>query len=276
MPLLCGEPVSGGMLDEGAMPARAWRDLTTIDVATRDMAHAIAVLPVAAIEQHGPHLPLGTDAIIAEGYLARVAALVPDELDVLTLPVQAIGKSDEHDGFAGTLTFSTATALSAWTEIASGIHRAGCRKLVIVTSHGGNSGLIDLVAGDARARFGMLVVTTSWSRLGYPEGLVPDAEIRHGIHAGGIETALMLAIRPDLVRTERAQNFEPRTVAIERDYALLRAGRPAAFAWKAQDLHPSGAIGNATLGTVEVGEALLDHGARLFVDLLDEVARFDL
>ncbi|GJD84866.1 creatininase family protein [Methylobacterium haplocladii] len=258
------------------MPARAWRDLTTIDVATRDMAHAIAVLPVAAIEQHGPHLPLGTDAIIAEGYLARVAALVPDELDVLTLPVQAIGKSDEHDGFAGTLTFSTATALSAWTEIASGIHRAGCRKLVIVTSHGGNSGLIDLVAGDARARFGMLVVTTSWSRLGYPEGLVPDAEIRHGIHAGGIETALMLAIRPDLVRTERAQNFEPRTVAIERDYALLRAGRPAAFAWKAQDLHPSGAIGNATLGTVEVGEALLDHGARLFVDLLDEVARFDL
>ncbi len=258
------------------MPARAWRDLTTVDVATRDMAHAVAVLPVAAIEQHGPHLPLGTDALIAEGYLARVAARVPDVLDVLTLPVQSVGKSDEHDSFPGTLSLTTATALSAWTEIAAGIHRAGCRKLVIVTSHGGNSALIDLVAAELRGRFGMVVVTTSWSRLGYPDGLVPEDEIRHGIHAGGIETALMLALRPDLVRTENVQDFVPRTVAVEREFALLRAGRPAAFAWKAEDLHPSGAIGNAAIGTAAMGEALLDHGAERFARLLGEVARFAL
>ncbi|MCE4225580.1 creatininase family protein [Methylobacterium sp. C25] len=258
------------------MPARPWRDLTTVDVATREMSRSVAVLPVAAIEQHGPHLPLGTDAIIAEGYLARAAALVPDALDVLTLPVQSIGKSDEHDSFAGTLTHSAATALAAWSEVGACVHRAGCRKLVIVSSHGGNNALIDLVAGELRARLGMVVVTTSWGRLGYPDHMIPEEEIRHGIHAGAVETSLMLALRPDLVRREHVGNFEPRTVAMEREYRLLRAGRPAAFAWKAEDLHASGAIGHAALGTVEIGEALLDHGARRFVELLGEVSHFEL
>ena len=256
------------------MPARPWRDLTTEDMRARDWSRTIAVLPVAAIEQHGPHLPLGTDAIIAEGYLALAAALVPEALDVLTLPVQAIGKSDEHDAFPGTLTLNPGTALAAWTEIGAGLHAAGCRKLVIVSSHGGNSALIDLVAGDLRGRFGMVAVTTSWSRLGYPEGLLPEDEIRHGIHAGAVETALMLALRPDLVRMDLAKDFAPRTVAMEREFSVLRAGRPAAFAWKAQDLHPSGAIGNAGLGTETIGRAVLDHGAERFVELLGEVERF--
>ncbi|MEH3117751.1 MAG: creatininase family protein [Methylorubrum populi] len=258
------------------MPARSWLDLTTEEIRGRDMGRAIAVLPVAAIEQHGPHLPLGTDALIAEGYLERVARLVPEALDVLILPVQAVGKSDEHDAFPGTLTLTARTALAAWTEIGASLHGAGCGKLVIVSSHGGNSALVDLVAGELRGRYGMVAVTTSWSRLGLPEGLFPADEIRHGIHAGGIETALMLALRPDLVRRERTENFEPRTVAMERDFTLLRAGRPAAFAWKTQDLHPSGALGDARLGTAEAGEAALDHGARAFVRLLEEVDRFAL
>ena len=258
------------------MAARLWSELSAVDLARRDMGRAVAVLPVAAIEQHGPHLPLSTDATIAEGYLARVRDLVPDALDVLLLPVQPVGKSDEHDAFPGTLSLTTTTALAAWTEIGAGVHRAGCRKLVIVTSHGGNSALIDLVASDLRARFGVLAVTTAWSRLGYPEGLFPAEEIAHGIHAGGIETALMLALRPDLVRTEHVADFPPRTLAMARDFAHLRAGRPAAFAWKAGDLHPSGAVGDARLGTAEAGRAALDHGARAFVALLAEVDRFGL
>ncbi len=88
------------------MAARFWSDFTTDELRRRAMRRAIAVLPVAAIEQHGPHLPLGTDTIIAEGYLAGVRARVPDELDVLILPVQAIGKSDEHDAFPGTLSWT--------------------------------------------------------------------------------------------------------------------------------------------------------------------------
>ncbi|ACA18902.1 Creatininase [Methylobacterium sp. 4-46] len=258
------------------MPARSWQDLTTAEIRDRAMDRAIAVLPVAAVEQHGPHLPLGTDAVIQEGYLARVAPQVPEDLDVLLLPVQAIGKSDEHLSFPGTLTLAGPTALAAWVEIGEAVHRAGCRKLVIVTSHGGNSALIDLVALELRRRCGLLAVTTAWSRFGYPPGLFPEEEIRHGIHGGAVETALMLALRPDLVRRDRVRDFVPRSRAMERDYAQLRAGRPAAFAWLAEDLNPEGAIGDARLATAAAGEAALAHGARAFVALLGDVDRFSL
>jgi len=258
------------------MPIRPWFDLTTEEMRCRDMRRVIAVLPVAAIEQHGPHLPLSTDVDIAEGYLARLMALPAEDLDVLVLPVQAVGKSDEHDAFPGTLSLTTATALAAWGEIATGIHRAGCTKLVLVTSHGGNSGLIDLVAAELRGRLGMVAVTTAWNRFGYPEGLFPDSEIRHGIHGGGIETALMLALCPERVRRDRIADFTPRTVAMERTFTHLRAGRPAAFAWKAGDLNPAGAIGDARLGTAQAGHAALDHGARAVLDLLRDVDRFSL
>lgn len=256
------------------MAARYWSDLTTEDFAARDLTRTVAVLPVAATEQHGPHLPLSTDTDIAKGYLDRVVALTPDDIDALILPIQTIGKSDEHDDFPGTLTLTTATALAAWTEIGAGIARAGCSRLVIVTSHGGNSALIDLVAGDLRHRFGMVAVTTSWSRLGYPAGLFPADEIAHGIHAGGIETALMLALRPDLVRRGSIADFPSRGAEIARTHKVLRTGRPAALAWKAGDLNPAGAIGDARLGTVEAGHALLDHGAEVFVDLLRDVSGF--
>ena len=256
------------------MPVRSWGDLTTLDCGA--LSGAVAVLPVAAVEQHGPHLPLATDVIIAEGYLARLAAHVAADVDALVLPVQAVGKSDEHDAYPGTLTLGTETALRAWTEIGAGVAAAGCRRLVIVTSHGGNSALIDLVAGTLRARHAMVAVTTSWSRLGYPEGLFPPEEIAHGIHAGGIETALMLALRPDLVRREAVADFPSRSLSMARDFTHLRAGRPAALAWKAQDLHPSGALGDARLGTAEAGHAALDHGAKAFAELLADVARFRL
>jgi len=258
------------------MPARSWLDLTWEDFSSRDMSRAIAVLPVAAVEQHGPHLPVGVDAYIAEGYMRRMAPLVPDDLDVLTLPVQAVGKSNEHLRFPGTLTLSAETAIRAWTEIGESVRRAGCRKLVFVNSHRGNIAVVDIVARDLRVRLDMLVITAAWHRLGYPDGLYGADEMRHGVHAGDVETSLMLAFRPDTARMDRAENFVPRTVAMERELKHLRAIQPVGFGWMAGDLHPKGAMGDASAATAEKGEASADHGARAFVELLRDVDRFEL
>jgi creatinine amidohydrolase len=258
------------------MPARDWLDMTWQDVAGADAGRWIAVLPVAAVEQHGPHLPLGVDSYIGEAYLARVRATLPADLPVTFLPVQKVGQSDEHLAFPGTLTLTAATALAAWSEIALSLHRAGLRKLVLVTSHGGNLQAIELIARDLRVRLDMLVVVAAWHRFGYPDGLFGADERHHGIHGGDIETSLMLAARPDLVRMERAPNAEPASVAIEREFKWLHTYRPAGFGWMTQDLHPSGAVGDATLASPEKGDAALDHGARAFIELLAEVDRFDL
>jgi creatinine amidohydrolase len=255
-------------------PKRQWTEMTWEDF--RDPAQWVAVLPVAAVEQHGPHLPLGVDGFIAETYLQRVLALIPEKLPVTFLPTQWIGKSDEHLEYPGTLSLSTASALGAWTEIGEGVARAGVKKLVIVTSHGGNSSIIDLVARDLRVRFGMLAVAVSWHRLGYPERLFTDIERIHGIHGGDIETSVMLAGRPEAVRKDKAANFVPATLAMEKEFAQLRAYRPAGFGWMTQDLNPAGAVGDARHATPEKGEKAVEFGARAFVELLDDVHRFDL
>jgi len=258
------------------MPARFWTDLSTEEFRQRRMDRAIAVLPVAAVEQHGPHLPVGVDTRIAEGYLARAMPLVPEELDVLVLPVQAVGKSDEHLAFPGTLSLSAGTAIRAWTEIGESVHRTGCRKLAIVTSHGGNMSVADIVARDLRVRLNLVAALTSWHRLGYPDGLFGADELRHGIHAGEVETSLMLALYRSSVDMGLASDFMPRSVAMERDFAHLRAGPPAALAWMAQDLHASGAMGNAAAASPEKGERALAHGAARFVELLRDLDRFEL
>ena len=258
------------------LPKRNWLEMTWQDFAAGETGRWIAILPVAAVEQHGPHLPLGVDTFIAEAYLGRVHALLPNDLPVSFLPVQQVGQSDEHLGFPGTLTLTSASIIRAWSEIAESVSRAGVRKLVIVTSHGGNLQAVELIARELRARLGMLVVTSAWHRFGYPENLFTAEERHHGIHGGAIETSLMLAARPDLVRTDRAASAVPGTIAMEREFKWLHAYRPAGFGWMTQDLHPSGAVGDATLASAEKGEAALDFGARAFVDLLREVDRFDL
>jgi creatinine amidohydrolase len=259
------------------LPKRNWMEMTWQEVdAAGDTARWIAVLPLAAVEQHGPHLPLGVDSYIAEAYLAEAQKLLPDDLPVTFLPVQRIGVSAEHLSFPGTLTLSATTAIAAWTELGESLARAGVRKLVLITSHGGNVAVMETVARDLRTRLGMLAVTVGWHRFGYPEGAFSAEEKKHGIHGGDVETSLMLAAQPETVRMDKAPNATPATIAMACEFKWLGAYRPAGFAWMTQDLNPTGAVGNATLATAAKGEAALREGAKAFVELLREIDRFDL
>ncbi|HET7717698.1 MAG TPA: creatininase family protein, partial [Bauldia sp.] len=247
----------------------------TVDFATADTARWIAVLPVAAIEQHGPHLPVYTDTCIAEGMIARSIELLPEELPVTFLPVQAIGKSNEHISSPGTLTSTWETTTRLWLDIGDSVHRAGVEKLILVNSHGGNVPMVDIVARELRVRHEMLVVATAWSRFGQPDGLPTGDEGLYGIHGGEIETSIMLHLRPDLVRMEHAVDFRSTQLDFIGAYAHLRAHGATQFGWKAQDLNPAGTVGNASLATAEKGRAVVDHQAAAFVALCRDVHAFD-
>src|SRR5271167_1279503 len=205
------------------LPKRDWMEMTWQEIADAETGRWIAVLPLAAVEQHGPHLPLGVDTFVAEAYLGRVLDILPDNLPVTFLPVQRVGVSAEHLTFPGTLTFSATTAIAAWTELGESLARAGLRKLVLVTSHGGNVAAMELVARDLRARLRMLAVTVGWDRFGYPDGVFSGEEKKHGIHAGDIETSLMLAAKPNTVQMEKAAHATPETIAMAQEFKWLGA-----------------------------------------------------
>jgi creatinine amidohydrolase len=259
------------------MPRVRWEDMTTADFAALDCERVIAVLPVGAIEQHGPHLPVSVDAAIISGLVERVVALVPDDLPVTFLPVMPIGKSNEHIAYAGTLTLSAETLIRLWTEIGESVARARIRKFVLLNSHGGQPQIMDIVARDLRVRYKMFVVALSYWAFGMPQGLFPAAEAEHGIHGGSSETSMMLYLHPDLVRNEERRNFVPTSVAMAKRYRYLRPeGGGVGFGWQAQDLHPSGALGNALDADPERGRKIVDHVASRIVELLREIDAYPL
>ena len=258
------------------LPTKLWMDMSWRDFAAADMSKVVAVLPVAAVEQHGPHLPVGVDTYINEGYLARAIARTPADLPVLYLPVQSIGKSNEHIEFPGTLTFSAETLTRAWTEIGDSVARTGCRKIIFMNSHGGNVPVIDVVARELRIRHRMLAVHAAWHRLGFPDGMFSAKERAHGIHGGDAETSLMLAFRPQTVKMSEAIDFASAAIDIEQEFKQLRVTQPVGLGWMSSDLHPLGAAGDASVATRDKGEACAENGADRFIDLLRDVVSFDL
>lgn len=255
------------------MSARFWQDLTTADVASLDRARSVAILPTAAVEQHGPHLPLGTDAMINAGVLARAMVLAPADLDMLVLPAMSVGKSNEHQDFPGTLTLSAETMIRALTEIGEGLARAGLRKLVLFNTHGGQPQVLDIVAQDLRARFGMIAVVANAWRMMDRDAHFPPSEREAGLHGGGIETALMLHLHADLVRRDQIRDFTSSARVLEGSFPQLSTQGRVAFAWQAQDLNPAGAVGDARLGTAEIGRVLVEQAAARLVDLVDALSR---
>ncbi|AGX86499.1 creatininase family protein [Candidatus Symbiobacter mobilis] len=265
--------------------SRYWADWSTRDFAelgrSGHAASTIAVLPIAAVEQHGPHLPLQVDARIVEGIIAQAVPLLPASLRVLFLPVQAIGLSTEHACFPGTLRLRAETVLRLWTELGESVAACGIRKLLFFNGHGGNVGPMDVVARDLRLRCGLCVYRANWFDLPWLDATGEEVrsrctsrELRYGVHAGEIETSLMLALAPEWVAMEWAQDFHSSAEERNERFPIL-GGCGAKRTWLAQDLHSSGAVGNAAAATAELGHTILQAAAHSLVRLLAEWDRLD-
>ena len=265
------------------LPSRFWADLCTRDFAQLDPARTIAVLPVAATEQHGPHLPLSVDTVLADGIVAASLPHLAPELSVLFLPTQAVGLSPEHARFPGTLTLRAETVLRLWTEIGESVAAAGVRKLLLFNSHGGQVSVMDLVARDLRARLNLLVYSCNWFNLPLHDAQGQDLnalfsaeEHRFGIHGGDIETSMMLALAPARVQMDRARHFASTAQLRAQQFPILGNGRSAKLGWQTQDYHPAGAIGNAAAATAAKGEALVQAAGRALAQLLAELDQLPL
>lgn len=256
-----------------ASSTHLWSDLHTTDFAQMDLDRAIAVLPLGATEQHGPHLPLGVDSALADGVIqAALPHLGP--LPVWFLPTQTIGFSPEHLGFAGTLSLKASTVMALWTEIGDAVAGSGLRKLVLFNAHGGQAGLMDAVGRDLRQRHGMQVWSVNWYDLpddANTEGLFDAHEKRFGIHAGAVETSMMLALNPAGVDMGAAKAFASTSEQRAQRFEVLGNGRSAKLSWAMQDYNPAGAAGNAASATADKGRALLANAGRRLAQLLAEI-----
>lgn len=251
--------------------ARYWAELKTTDFSALP-ADTVAMVPVGAIEQHGPHLPVSTDMTIAEGMAAAIASRVTQG-SVLVLPGVSYGKSDEHLDFAGTVSLDEATLLSILIAIGQGVRRAGLRRIVFLNAHGGNVPVIQIACRKLRVESGLFAVAAGWMSMGMPDGLLSPSEVRDGIHGGLAETALMLHFRPDLVDMKLAENFVPQSGAVAESNSVLRMLGPVSAGWIAQDLHPKGAAGDASGATAATGLKIVEHVATRYLTLLQEIAR---
>lgn len=245
-----------------------WENCTTRDLLEPDPERTVALLPVSAVEQHGPHLPLATDAIICDGLVRSTMQRVP--ADLLVLPPLTIGHSLEHIAFAGTLSVAAEPLLATWLEIGRSVARTGLRKLIILNTHGGNTPLVQLAALRLRQELGMLVVRANYFSFGSPPGLFSNDELRHGIHGGEMETSLLLHLRPELVRQEALADFRALTHEMAARNEVLGPEKPIGFGWMSQDLSEHGVCGNAARADAKRGELLLSHQADKLATLIKE------
>ncbi len=257
-------------------PIRYWHTLTTVEAAAFVGQDPVVVLPVAAIEQHGPHLPLSTDLEIGLGLLAEAFRRLPPDLPVRALPPQAVGTSGEHRRFAGTLSLTPELLVESLVQTGAAVQSAGVRRLVVSNSHGGNLSVIDLAARRLREEHDLLVVKSSWFDAPRPDGGLPDEEWRFGLHGGAVETAMMLHLQPDLVHLDAVRRFPSLDEELSGTLRQVSAEGGASFAWLAGDLNRQGVTGDATLGTARLGAALVAHYGRVLADVIQDARRFPL
>ncbi|MCK9261942.1 MAG: creatininase family protein [Azoarcus sp.] len=253
-----------------------WQDLNPDEIRALAKQDAVALLPLAAIEQHGPHLPLSTDLDIGLALATTAFERLSQRVPACLLPPLSIGLSLEHRDYPGTLSLSPETALAVLTELGDSVARAGFRRLVIFNSHGGNKAIVDLAALKLRAAHRMLVVRANYFRFTPPPDALPAEEMRHGLHGGALETAMMLHIAPHKVRRHAVDSWSSCGEGMAASGRRLGPEGEAGFAWMAGDLNPAGVTGNARLATAELGERLVGHFADTLAQVIDDAHRFNL
>ena len=265
------------------LPSKFWADLTSrhfSQLAASDVINqTVAVLPVAAIEQHGPHLPVSVDTTLVNGVIETALPHLPDALPVLFMPTQQVGKSNEHIRYPGTLTLSAQTLISVWMELGACVARAGIKKLVLFNSHGGQVSVMDIVARDLRTAHNLMVFSSNWYTLPLGDevmNLFTPAEHRFGIHAGDMETSMMLALKEKYVDMKHAQHLHTQAEERAKTYPLLGNGSAAKLGWQIQDYNPYGAAGNATLATAAKGQAVINAAGLQLALLLQEISSLPL
>lgn len=262
------------MLQPDAYPR--WQDQTPQRLSALASAGAVAIWPLAAIEQHGEHLPLSTDLDIALGLTASALGQLRPGVPVCVLPPLAVGMSLEHTHFTGTLSLSPATALAVMTETGERVARAGFRRLVLLNAHGGNRAVIDLAALALRESQGMLVVRANYFMMAPPPDALPAGELRHGLHGGALETAMMLHLAPQAVRIDRLPQARSLGEQMALQGGVLGPEAEAGFAWMAEDLHPGGTTGDARLADAALGKRLVQHYGAKLARVIEESFDFDL
>ncbi len=255
---------------------KRWQDLTSVELDETLGTDSVAVLPLAATEQHGAHLPLSTDLDIGEGLLAAAVSALPEDFPLLALPPLAVGASHEHTDFAGTLSLPPAIAIAVIEACGDSVARAGVRRMVLLNSHGGNKSVADIAALALRARWGMLVVKADYFRFAPPAQSLPADELRHGLHGGALETAMMLHLAPHKVRQAHLGYPRSRGEAMAARGGTLGPEGEAPFAWLAEDLHPDGVVGDTRLATAALGECLVSHYGQKIAAIISETRTMNI
>jgi creatinine amidohydrolase len=252
--------------------ARNFAYLTWKQVDALPRAQTLLVLPTAAIEQHGHHLPLATDTLINNLLLGKALERIDSKLPIYALPPVCYGKSNEHIGFPGTLSVSSQTFLAVVRDIGASIAAGGFTKLALYNTHGGNTSVVGVIARDLRAEFGLRTFTLFGSAGASFEG-VSLQERTYGFHAGEIETAYLLHGIPELVHpSEFTSNYIAR---IDEPDLLKPEGSSANFAWLTKDIAPSGVLGDPTEATAENGERWANEAAGRVAEALLAMYHFE-
>lgn len=244
-----------------------WEELSSPEVQglPRD---TVVVLPLGAIEQHGPHLPIGTDSLIVEGIVEALDHVFDGKL--LVLPTQRIGCSDHHRSFAGTLTVRHETLLAVILETLGMPIRHGFRRFLVLNSHGGNRAIGEVIAQQAAAQWpeAEVVFATWWQVCASELAGLAEGEFRGVCHACEFETSLMLVLHPRLVNMALAKDAAKAVTASGERSETLRASTRATLAVPFERLSESGVVGRPTLARADKGQRILEAAVKDLRDLL--------